>query len=55
MMWQKWVLVGIFALSALTTIGQIGKPREPFTNANGVWAAVFSAISIGIILSIPEV
>lgn len=42
MSWQKWVLLAVMALSVITTILMIGRPRAPITPAIAVFAALFN-------------
>jgi hypothetical protein len=45
-MWFKWLLVGIFALDALITIGKVGKDREPISPVEAVGVTILDALLI---------
>lgn len=45
-MWAKWVLVGWLAFSALVTVSQIGKPRDPITPSVATVTVAVAAVLI---------
>lgn len=46
MTWFDWLLVGIFALSPLIQISQIGQPRKPLGRSDAVIGTILSALLI---------
>jgi hypothetical protein len=46
MNWMDWVVVGLFALAALVTVGSIGDQRKPLTRAHALWSVVLNALFI---------
>lgn len=52
MVWQQWLLAILFAISALLTINNIGKPKKPITPGIATIAVLLNVIMIAIIVSI---
>lgn len=52
MVWQQWVLIVLFVLAALTTIGQIDKPREALRSGVAVFSVAIQAALIWLVTTI---
>jgi hypothetical protein len=44
--WFGWVLLGVWVLSTLTSVGTIGQPRKPLTPGTAVFVVVFNSLLI---------
>jgi hypothetical protein len=45
-MWFKWLLMTLFALSALITVMQIGEEREPVSRTTAASSVVMAGLLI---------
>lgn len=51
MTWMDWTLVGLFALAALATVGNVGKPRPTITPTfAAVQVAINAALIVGVVV-----
>jgi hypothetical protein len=51
MTWFDYILLGLWILGALLTVGQIGKPRQPTTPSVGVIIVVLDLLLIAGLLA----
>jgi hypothetical protein len=50
MTWPKYVLLALYGLSVLYTIGSIGKPRQPTTPESAVAALIFTGLLVVLVV-----
>jgi hypothetical protein len=51
MTWQKWVVAGYIALSALITIAQVGKHRKPIEPSVAAIATVLDVLLVWLVVT----
>jgi len=49
--WKHAVVAAMLALSALSAVGGVGKPRKVFTPSDAVWVVVVNGILTWMVLS----
>lgn len=51
LLWQQWVLIGLFSVSVVANILLVGKPRVPLTNTNALVSVVMGVGLVLLVLS----
>lgn len=51
MTWPKWILLAFFALSVLSTVATIGKPRNATTPGLAVVSIVLTAVLAALVVT----
>ncbi len=51
MAWQLWIVAALFTLSALATVGSVGRPRPPITAGAAVFSVVLAAVVVALLVT----
>ncbi len=52
MSWIAWVLIGLHALSAISTVAMVGKRREPVTSVAAILSVGANALLIWAVVTL---